>query len=597
MAIQTDQIKQITPDQIEQFKRLVILKREHQAQLEQLLVSKLNRIYIEAMVHKEQIAQEWKSFTDFTRGAHWPTRRPKYKVSAVLNFIIENIERKTALLTDAKPIPKVVPYRDQLQDTADILNELIRLIFQNSEFEQSKADMLQNAQVFGSAFMGTVYDRSSKEIRVISYDPRAVYVDPLLLKSYLLAEAEFFILEDIWAIEKARDLFPKVADRIRPDAMLSVYQPYHQDPSLFRAMISNIFKQREDNMAKSEIPRVHVREFWIKDRSREANGKLRFTNACRKIIQIGEVIADDGSNPYTDGLFPSDMFTWHSDFHSCWGWGDVELLKNPQELQNKIVALVVENLMLSSNAIWIGDTDALSKEDWIKLNNAPGSYVKKKPGRELRREPGLPFPEYVLKVMQFLGAAKDEMTGMVDVMRGVRTGQVSSGVGIESLQLMAQALIRLRSRSVEAMDARIGRKLISRIFQYYEPEKIVELLKLNRDSATIQAYSSELLKPINQRNMQWTNDLMFRIEPGSSLGLAKTQRRIEAFKLHQAQAIDDEALLNDLEYPNREKVLKRTEQKRQDSENLEVAARTNPQAGGKTQRFPNQAGGSPKGRV
>lgn len=580
-------------DPIESYQRLKLLKASVEKVVEERYRLKLMNIFREASLYKDEVSRSWTDYVSFLRGiSQWPARRPKHKISAIVNFLCENIERKTALLTDAKPIPKVVPRSDQFQDTADIVNDLISLIFEDSIFSQASADIVDNAQVFGSGFMGVFYDKDGDSgrgsIDVISNDPRAVYVDPLVKKSYLMHEGEYFILEDIWALEKAKDVFPKRADQFKADAGLSMYKDSQSRQGL-GGFMNRILHTSRTQLKMSEIPRVYIREFYIKDRSGE------FNKNCRRSIMVGDVIADDGDNPYNDGEFPDDMLTWHIDFDSAWGWGDVELLKNPQELSNKILATIVENIMLMSNAIWVGDADALKKEEWKRLNNAPGTYVKKRPGRELRREAGVPLPVHVLQTLESLGISIEKISGMVDVMRGIRTGQVSSGVGIESLQMMAQALIRLRARALESVYARTGRKLISRIFQFYEPQKIFEMLKVQKERESVKAVASELLKPISKRRKEAWTDIVFKIEPGSSLALAKTQKRVESMQLHKLGIIDDQAVLDDLEYPHREKVLKRVRAKRQDDANKEVPARTSP--GSQNSQFPNQTGGSPEGRV
>lgn len=586
-----------TQSQIEDFEKLQIITREAELEAEIKFKSKLLNIYNEAAQDKEQYTQNWRQYIDFLRGKQWPERRPSYKVSAIVNFMIENIERKTALLTDAKPIPKVRARSDEAQDTADILNTMLSLIFESSNYSQARAELVENAQVLGLGSIATLYNPDANagtgDVSVASYDPRALYFDPLVRKSYLLAEGEYVIIEDIWSLEKAKDIFPKRADMYTPSAGLSRYIT-QRDDGFFANIKNRIFKPREDKIAISEIPRVYVREFWLRDRSKTSSGAYRFDNASRKVVMVGEVIADDGPNPYNDGEFPIDLFGWHTDFDSAWSWGDVELLKNPQELMNKIIATVLENIALMSNAIWIGDQDALTKEEWIHLNNAPGSYVKKRPGRELRREPGVPLPTYVLDTLGKLEISSEKITGMVDVVRGITSGQVASGVGIESLQMMAQALIRLRARSLEAVHERVGRKLISRIFQYYQPDKIFEVLRETKDidPKTIEPIVSELLKPISKRKSEAWTDIAFSIEPWSSLGLAQSQRRIESMRLYELKAIDDEALLNDLEYPHRNKVLKRMHSKRE----AEQTPETSNQTGGSVSRFPHQAGASPQGR-
>jgi hypothetical protein len=486
---------------------------------------------------------------------------------------------------------------DQAQGTADILNTLLSMIFESSDYTQARSELVENAQVFGLGSLGTLYnpdaDAGRGDIDVVSFDPRALYFDPLVRKSYLLAEGEYVIIEDVWSLEKARDVFPKRADMYKPNAGLSRFIS-QRDDGFFANIRNRVFKPREEKISVSEVPRVYVREFWLRDRSKNSSGAYRFDNASRKVVLVGDIIADDGPNPYNDGEFPVDLFGWHTDFDTAWSWGDVELLKNPQELMNKIIATVLENIALMSNAIWIGDQDALTKEEWIRLNNAPGSYVKKRPGRELRREPGVPLPNYVLDTLGKLEMSGEKITGMVDVVRGISSGQVSSGVGLESLQMMAQALIRLRARALEAVHERVGRKLISRVFQYYQPDKIFEVLRETNqiDQAEIEPIISELLKPVSKRKSEAYTDIAFSIEPWSSLGLAQSQRRIESMRLYELKAIDDEALLDDLEYPHRTEVLKRMHAKRE----AEQTPETGQAPGGTVSQFPHQAGASPQGR-
>ncbi|MFA5132948.1 MAG: hypothetical protein WC444_06505 [Candidatus Paceibacterota bacterium] len=590
-----------TPEQIEQFEKLQILSKEAEVRREIEYVGMLNKYYTEAALYKQQHTQDWARYTKFLKGEQWPVRRPSHKVSSVINFTIENIERKTALLTDSKPIPSIVPRSDSFQDTADILNDLCSAIFEQSVFGQGMSDVVYNGQVFGAGFTSTVYDRSGGngrgEILVPSVDPRAAYFDPLVIKSYNLCEGEYFIVEDVWALSKAQDIYPKVADRIKADAGLTPFRQAQQHKGFLSTLLGTIFQpQGIQDPHVSAVPRVYIREFWLKDRSKTERGKPEFKNMSRKSVLIGDVVlADDGENPYDDGEFPQDMLSWHADPDCGWSWGDVELLTNPQEQFNKLLATILENAILMSNAIWVGDADALTKEEWIKLTNAPGSHVKKRPGRELRREAGVALPQYVFEVANFLKVAKDEITGMVDVMRGIRTGQVSSGVGIEALQMAAQALVRLRGRAIEAMHMRIGRKLISRIFQFYEPERIFEVLRARQSKyeQQIKEIESELLRPVSKRKERAWLDVVFQIEPGSSLQLVKQERKQQSMNLRKMQVIDDRALLEDLEYPHREDVLKRVEMKRQDEQNQEVTPQQPASHAGASTQFPNQSGGSP----
>jgi len=592
-----DKEKSTDDSQIENFEKLEILKKAAAKQEEQRYVMKLMNIFNEAAIFKNKFTQNWTDFVDFLRGDQWPKRRPSYRVSAVLNIILENIERKDALLTDAKPIPKVTARNERFQDTADILNLMLEKIFESSSFNQAMVDLVHNSQTFGNGGVGTVYNsdifQGRGDVEIVSYDPRAYYFDPLVRRPYLLAEGEYTIIEDIWSLAKAKDMYPEVADKISANAGLSRYSMDSKD-GFFSRITSIVGRKKTEEFKSSEIPRVFIREFWIRDRQKK-DGKYVFKNAARKSVLINDILADDGPNPYDDGLYTLDIMNWHRDFYSAFGWGDVELLTSPQKLINKIMATVMENINLTSNAIWIGDSDALSKEEWMRLNNEPGSYVKKRPGRELKRESGVPLPNYVLQTAGTLKQSADEMTGMVDVMRGDRMGQVSSGVGIDSLNMMAQSLIRLRGRDLESLQERVGRKLISRIFQFVPPEEILEVIKdaKDMDDQSLEAIESELLKPIAKRRKGAWTDVAFNIEPGSSLGIVKQQKHIQSLNLRKMEVIDDRALLSDLEYPHRDQVLKRKAAENAAKEKLQQEQKD----GGQSSQFPMQPGGSPAGRT
>ena len=145
----------------------------------------------------------------------------------------------------------------------------------------------------------------------------------------------------------------------------------------------------------------------------------------------------------------------------------------------------------------------------------------------------------------------------------------------------------------------MSRKRKGRLFQFYEPERIFEALKArsSKYEESIKSIESELIKPVGKRQETAWMDVVFRIEPGSSLQLARQERKAQSMQLRKMQVIDDRALLEDLEYPHREEVLGRVEQKRQDAENQEVAAQQPASHAGASTQFPNQTNASPAGRA
>ncbi len=559
--------------------------------------NKLMGLYEEAYVDRQQRAGNWETYNNFVRGRNqWPKRRPSYKVSALMNFMPSNLERKAALLTDTKPRIEIKPRKAGLDDTAIILTKCIDAVWDEREVAQKLVELALQTQTFGNSFTNTLYDREldggTGDIDIAVRDPRAVLIDPGVRRSYLLADGEYVILEDTMPLSVARDRWPKRSDLIKPAPEFSMYTP-QRNTSIVNRMLSHIWRpSRQSDAVPSEIPRCVIREFWIKDRSQLANGRPRFRKQCRKVTMINDIIVSDGPNPYWDGYFPIDMIDWHIDMDSAWGWGDVELLKGPQELINKIVAVTVENAIMMSNAIWIGDADALSKKDWEKLSNEPGSNVRVRPGKELKREPGVALPNHVFQLAEyFKSVGIDELSGMVDVMKGMRTGQVESGVAIESLQLMAQSLIRLKARALESLMKRIGQKLISRIFQFYTSDRILNMIGTDDKFRQFGFVRSELVKRHSGREEDAFKDFQFMVVPGSSLAMSKMQKVMMATQLFQMGLIDELELLQTMDYPNAERVAAKAVKRRQEMMQMQ-GQQGGPGDKGKSNvtSFPNQVG-------
>jgi hypothetical protein len=432
-------------------------------------------------------------------------------------------------------------------------------------------------------------DGGRGDIDLAARDPRSVLIDPNVQRSYLAGEGEYMIFEDIIPLALARDKWPDRADLMVPSKAHSTFTPTRNTSFLAKAFHKVWKPSTQTDAMESAVPRVFVREFWLRDRSK-SNG---FRGQMRKTTLVGNIVVSDGENPYWDGKIPGDMIDWRFDLDSAWGWGDVELLMGPQQLINKIISVIVENAIMMSNGIWIGDSDALDKKGWDKLTNEPGSHVRIRPGKELRREPGVALPEYVFRVLDFFkGYGIDEISGMVEVMKGLRTGQVESGVAIESLQLMAQALIRLKARAIESLLKRVGQKLISRVFQYYSDDRILNMVGTDEEFRQFKFVRSELIKPHGKRVPDAFRDYQFMVVPGSSLAMSKMQKVMMATQLFQLGIIDELELLKTMEYPNAEKVAADAKKRRQQMMQQQMMMKGNKGGGQGSQatQFPFQQG-------
>lgn len=255
------------------------------------------------------------------------------------------------------------------------------------------------------------------------------------------------------------------------------------------------------------------------------------------------------------------MMDWYVDVDSSWGLSEISALKNPQVLYNKIIEVIVENGMLMNNAMWICDYNAFDVDDWKQLSNVPGGIIKKRPGTEVRREYPNGVPGTIMQLAQYLEGFIEKEPGIHEL-TGKKPGQVQSGLGIESLQMMAAAMIRIKARALESLLQRVGQKIISRIIQFFTDDRIFHSIGPDgsfKEFVFVRKHFTEALSAQALRDAH--RDFRFRVIPGSSLSMQKTQKALIYAELFKMGAVDDQAILEALEIPNWKEILERTKLK------------------------------------
>ncbi len=546
------------------------------------LLKYLDSIDEEAKSARDEKGQTWPDDLALYKGKHWPEKRAKWKVSPVLNFIMSAIERKVAYMTDTRPTLHVVARHDELQPTAEILQGTIQALWDEKDWQSSLAELIYFACIFNSSFASCVWDNSADfgygDIEIPVIDPRAFSFDPFVFRDYNIDKGEYIIFESFEVTQELKIKFPDKADSIP-----SYYEPQEEDTK-WKSLIAKVMKRKQEKGFKPAIARSLKKEYYLKDRSVERdpkdeekilldalnNPKFLYPGG-RHILRSGNAILSDKPNPYIDGVFPVEMLSWHFDPDSAAGISEVQTVKSAQTTFNKLIEIIAESAMLMTNPIWIGDFDALDPESWKNLRNKPGDQVKVRPGKTLKREGAPGLPTYIREMVLYLEGSIDKLTGMVDVTRGRPEGGITSGVAIDSLQSAAQSVIRLKSRKVESFLQRLGQKMIARILQYYTDDRIIHMLGKSKGFDQFKFQREEMLKPLRALYVKGDErvparylakracrDLKFKIVPGSSLAMTKMPKIMLAITLYKLGVIDEEALLETLDYPGREEILQRT---------------------------------------
>ncbi|MEM7827795.1 MAG: hypothetical protein QW561_00490 [Candidatus Aenigmatarchaeota archaeon] len=538
----------------------------------QKLLSYLDKIYEEASVAQRDKRDKYEQYTNYYKGLIWPKGRPAHKVNIVINYLKEVITRKVAMMTDVVPSIDVLPSDERLFGAAEVLKKVIIALWEEYSWSDTMQELLFYDQLYGSAFTNTCWSQEADwgmgDIAIVVGDPRFYLVDPFVMRANQIHEAEYIIYEYFKPTSLLRMNYPDRADEIKPTLEVA------DEKKGFIWNLMRVLRLRTEAAFKPAIERSLVKEYWIKDReTKDENGKLLYPTG-RFIKRVGDVILDDEPNPYWDGRFPIDMMDWQFDPDSPFGISEVEDLSPPYRYLNHMLALVIENALLSVSSIWTGDIDSLPPGELEKLlSNKPMQFIGHRPGKPIVRQAPPPLPAHQIQSLDFLKGAIDELSGMAEIVRGKRGGVVSAQA-IESLALLSQSLIRYQAKRLETMLSRIGQKLIARILQFYTEDRIFYLIGEDEKYYQFKYYRDDIIAPLKE---VYQNDLsrippedvpsylakrafkdfQFKIIAGSSLALTKVQKATLAMTLFRLGIIDDEAVLDILEFPNKKAILER----------------------------------------
>lgn len=536
---------------------------------EQKTLNFLSTLYEEGSRHRANHSSSWDRAIKTIKGEVWPERRPKYKLNAIMNFLSQIVERKAALITDSRPSISVQSRKMEQDPLCSILEKVISAILDEKNFEQRLTEFVMLEEHFGFALFNTCWDQSLDygrgDIDLVVVDPRTFIFDPFVRRSWNLQHGEYCCLEAIRPTEYLIQKYGRPED-IKPD-ITTVASGKDSFTTKLRTFFG--WDQQAASQPASVIPRSIVRDWWIRDRWTKKGDSLMFPN-WRHLIIAGGCIVEDGANPYIDGNHSFDGMEWGFNVDSAYGRNEVDLLESPQILFNKLLASVMENAIMMGNSIWVGDRDALLKDEWKNLINEPGSVIQKKRGTDLHRESPPPLPAYLLGFGEMLVNGIEKLSGVTEVTEGRRPGQVTSGVAIESLAIMAQTTLRLKARQLESLIQRIGQKLISRIFAYYTTDRVFNLIDDKGHPEYFTFQRKEIEKAIKERGITF-QDYIFKVVPTSSLAMTKWQKGLMATQLYQLGLIDEEAALDALEFPNRDLIMKRMSEKQAQQAELMTA--------------------------
>jgi len=574
--------------------------------VEELKLLKLvKQIFQKNKRHRKQYDEKWLDWYHMFRGRQWKKKRPSYRHSEVVNFVFRTIQSLVPIQTDFRPKPAFLPQDPSDQPLSEILNQLFQAEWNAKNWDETLLEVIYDANIINAGL-------STMEVEEdISGTPQTVYesVDPLYCFPDPEARdtnkrCETFVIAEPRDVAKIKRKYPDRARYIKTDTedalsaeKTDVHNLVQRSPvdnktwfesssqeadQLNKEMVlvvtcymtPEFYEGRTDGQEEEEVPTDKVDPatgepvMQYVQRNKYPNG--------RKVVIANNVILEDGPIGHDDNEIPAQRFVNYMLAREFWGISEVEQIEGPQRIFNKIFSFALDVLTLTGNPIWLNPVNSGVEDDLLR--NEPGLVVPHNAGAAPTRQDGSQLNPIVLRLAETIENWIDGTAGSNDITRGVNPTGVTAARAIRDLQQSSHTRIRQKSRNLDRYLRHMGRQWLSRVLQNYTQSRVFRLTNdqgvanyfrfhvedvENEDGSTsktakVLPYSEaglEDLKALKTYEIRGKFDVS--ISTGSALPFEQEEKEDKLLALFDRGIIDAEEVLEQSDYPNREKVLAR----------------------------------------
>jgi len=547
----------------------------------------------------------WDKWEKFYDGDQWEIKRAEGKAMPVANILRIVIQSMLPILTDAQPGFNIGAKTPQDYEFSDLLSTLVDTWWSLRSMGLTLTNTLMQALMLHCGIQKVIWDDSLEgglgDVRVDDIDPRDVWIPE---------GASDFDKKCPWVIHRMekslgeiRRLFPEKAKQIvatgkekeKTNQQAIAYDGHIElvSPVDKKAKDAPTATGQEAGWDTKKI--VEIYELWIDDetlinveeeketgekktvqKKRYPQGKIVTVTSNRILLQSAESPRKDGKKPfvrYIDMVRPNRFY----------GDGEIGQLFETQKMLNKTLAHIFDCLTMMGNPDWILDTN--SGVDPEMLTNTVGQVIQKNPGTEVRRESPPNIPAYMINFYYEIHKLVDEISGMHDITQGRKPTGVTAAEAIAELQEAAQTRIRLKERNLQSSLTQLGHLVINTMMQYYTVPRVARVTKNKKDWPDFfefyfkdsekegiqfvkKSYEFNEEQKKYQAAQDWQQsgfskgDFDIDVKSGTSLPFMREKRNQLALKLYSMQppAIDQENLLETIEWPKKDEVLRRTKE-------------------------------------
>jgi hypothetical protein len=594
-----------------------------QSEDEKDLVKKLNEMVERAKKFRKRYDTEWHYNYEFVVGGkQWPIERPRWRFNEVVNITWATIMTEIAIQTDARPKIEFVSQEFGDEQFVETLREVNNRNWDKYCWSSMVQDMLFDAKIYHVAHAEITWDPELEhglgDVSWTRLDPFYSYWDPRAEQINRPRKARYFIYCAPVPTSELKLKYPDFKERLKADITDLTKQSNFSTVQYARVYTnvdpysptrlpssSNIDGQQYGGEPQTLLTRIWMRDDALEELCEEKDDgekeyvlKKKFPNG-RYIEMANNIILWDNVPgirvekewiPFkmTD-LFPIVKLCNYQYPGEYAGENEVTQMRGPQKIFNYIWSYIMDSFRMAANPrVIISNQSGIDPEE---LTNEPGLVVETNDMAGYRQEPGMPIAANSFELLSRAEGMIDKIQGLQDVSRGAEQAGVDSGIMLEGYIEASQTRPRMKNRSLDYMLQDAGQIMLCHYLQFYTAPRVFRITNKEGFPEQVEFYISENEQGQQMANIRKTSQVPgqapqaqpmqqvpikgvpdVRVVSGSALPFAKAQKNQSANQLFTSGAIDQQELLKAIDWPNRDEVIRRMEQKAQEAAQAQAGA-------------------------
>lgn len=363
------------------------------------------------------------------------------------SFIFSAIENKYADAIDNFPIPNLLEREPSDAQTAKILSKIIPVQLDMSGYKRVYKDNWRRKLKYGTAVYGVFYNDEKEDIDIRAIDLLSVYCD---MRVRDVQDSQFLFIVTAIDNDILIEEYPKYKALFKGNANVETYSGLHSIED--RTEIIDCYYKKTDGT-------LHM---------------IKFAGAT--VIDATEDTEGYENGLYVHGKYPVIFDTLYPEDDCPFGFGIVDVIRNPQQYIDKLDAIIIKNAILSGKTRWIlKDGSGINEKEFTDLSRDIIHAASDVSEDSIRQVQANGLAQYVLEHRKEKINETKEIVGNRDFQQGATNSGVTSATAITALQQSGEKLSRAMIDDSYDIYKQLVIMCIELIREFYSEERIYRI--------------------------------------------------------------------------------------------------------------------------